>query len=166
MKRRESVYLLIGITAVALFVLLVVDLDSPANTWAQSPLPTFTFTPPPPTATFTPVPPTATSTPTPADTRPPISRVVGLRRVSFTPFFRVRWRGRDPGGSGIQCYDVQYKDGAGAWQDWQTCTTSQSAWFFGQRGHWYLFRARATDNAGNVEDWPPRPDAWTYVRGR
>jgi len=27
----------------------------------------------------------------------------------------------------------------------------------------YRFRARAIDNAGNVEAWPSKPDAWTLV---
>lgn len=184
MKRQELVYFLIGITAAALLAMFAVGLDGTPITLAQtSPLPTSTFTPMPvpptptptstatpipPTPTFTPVPPTPTftpvaPTPTPADTKPPVSRVRRLRHVRFIPTFKVRWNGHDRGGSGIKCYDVQYKDGAGAWQDWQTCTTSTSARFHGERGHRYFFRARATDNAGNVEDWPPKPDAWTYV---
>jgi len=143
----------------------------PTPTFTPTPaLPTPTFTPIPPTPTFTPIPPTPTftpvpPTPTPADTQPPVSWVRRLRRVHLTPSFKVRWKGYDLGRSGIKCYDVQYKDGSGAWQDWQTCTTSTSAWFHGQRRHLYFFRARATDNAGNVEDWPLKPDAWTYVLG-
>jgi hypothetical protein len=85
--------------------------------------------------------------------------------VRFIPTFKVQWKGHDFGESGIKCYDVQYKDGPDTWQDWKTCTTSTSASFHGERQHRYFFRARATDNAGNVEAWPSQPDTWTYVRG-
>ena len=95
---------------------------------------------------------------------PPVSWVIRLRHISFYPTFKVRWKGYDKGGSGLKCYDVQFRDGYhGDWQDWQTCTTATSAKFHGQRGHLYYFRSRATDNAGNVEAWPAWPDAWTYV---
>lgn len=174
-------WFLIGIIVFGLLAALALGSEGPTR--AQSPLPTLTFTPPPltstptptstpvpPAATSTPVPPTATNTPPPtptplADTEPPSSAVRPLRRVQVRRFFRVRWEGVDSGGSGIACYDVQYRDGADPWQDWRTCVTSTAAWFRGERGHWYLFRVRATDNAGNVEDWPARPDTWTYVLG-
>jgi len=138
-----------------------------------TPTPTDTLVPPTPTFTPTPVPPTPTSTdtpvpptPTPTDTKPPISWVRHLKRVHFSRSFRVRWMGYDRGGSGVKCYDVQYKDGPGTWQDWMTCTTSTSARFHGEWGHRYFFRARAVDNAGNVEAWPSKPDTWTYVWGK
>lgn len=67
----------------------------------------------------------------------------------------VRWGGSDPGGSGIQTYDVQYRDtGGGSWTDWQIGTTSTSATFFGTAGHTYYFRSRARDKAQNIEPWP------------
>jgi hypothetical protein len=238
MKRHESVYFLIGMAVIALFVAFAWGSDGTLSTLAQSPIPTWTYTPTltpapasptstytpipptptdtpvPPTSTDTPVPPTPTNTPvpptptdtpvpptptntpvpltptntpvpptptdtpvpptptdtpvpptpTPTDTKPPVSRVRRLKRVRFNPSFKVRWKGHDRGGSGIKCYDVQYKDGTGSWQDWETCTTATSAKFHGERGHRYFFRARARDNAGNVEAWPSKPDAWTYVR--
>jgi hypothetical protein len=182
MKQRELVFL-IGITAAALFMAFAWDSDGILITLAQSPLPTSTFTPTPasptstPTFTPTPVPPTPaptdtpvppTPTPTPAststDTKPPVSRVRRLKHVRSTPSFEVRWKGHDRGESGLKCYDVQYKDGSGSWQDWKTCTTATSAKFHGKRGHLYSFRTRATDNAGNVEAWPSKPDTWTYVQ--
>jgi uncharacterized repeat protein (TIGR02543 family) len=104
-----------------------------------------------------------TATFTAGDGDPPISSVKPLKPTTYTSVFTVRWTGYDPGGSGIQCYDVQYKDRFGSWKDWQTCTTATSAEFHGQRGQMYYFRSRATDNAGNVEAWPWRPDTWTYV---
>ena len=173
MKQRESVYF-IGITIAALFVAFVWSSDGIMIALAQtSPLPTYTPTPVPPTPvpptpTFTPVPPTPTftpapPTPTPADTKPPVSWVRCLKHVRFIPTFKVQWKGHDFGESGIKCYDVQYKDGPDTWQDWKTCTTSTSAKFHGEWGHLYFFRARAMDNAGNVEAWPSRPDTWTYV---
>jgi len=67
----------------------------------------------------------------------------------------VRWGGSDPGGSGIQTYDVQYRDtGGGSWTDWRMGTTQTSASFSGTAGHTYYFRSRAMDNAQNVEPWP------------
>jgi hypothetical protein len=61
---------------------------------------------------------------------------------------------------------VQVRDGSGPWQDWQTCTTDTAATFRGERGHLYLFRSRAMDNAGNVENWPEHADALTYILKR
>ena len=67
----------------------------------------------------------------------------------------VSWIGSDPGGSGIQSYEVQYRNGVGeSWNDWQVGTTSTSAAFSGTAGHTYHFRVRGTDRAQNVEDWP------------
>ena len=170
MKRREAAYSLIGLAVTVLFVAFALGSDAISITLAQSPLPTSTFTPTPvpptPAPTDTPVPPTPTPTPASksTDTKPPVSRVRRLKHMRFTPTFKVQWKGHDFGESGIKCYDVQYKDGSGSWQDWKTCTTVTSARFHGERGHRYFFRARARDNAGNVEAWPSRPDAWTYVR--
>jgi hypothetical protein len=97
------------------------------------------------------------------DRKAPTSWAKRLRRIRLNPIFRVQWTGDDFDGSGIKCYDVQYRDGTGRWRDWMTCTTDTSAKFLGRRGHTYSFRVRATDNAGNVEKWSPRADTWTYV---
>ena len=51
---------------------------------------------------------------------------------------------------GVATYDVQYRDGAGAWTDWQAGTASTSSSFAGQEGHTYAFRGRARDQGGNV----------------
>jgi uncharacterized repeat protein (TIGR01451 family) len=80
--------------------------------------------------------------------------------VSLPAYFRngqtIQWYGMDPGGSGIQTYDVQYRDtSGGGWTDWQVGTASTSASFSGTAGHTYFFRSRATDQAQNIEDWPP-----------
>ncbi len=69
--------------------------------------------------------------------------------------FTVSWSGSD-GQSGVTSYDLQYRDGAaGPWTDWLTRTTATSALFTGQSGHTYYFRARARDNVGNLEPYPP-----------
>ena len=68
----------------------------------------------------------------------------------------VAWGGADPGGSGIESYDVQLRDGAGgAWTDWHLGTGATQADFEGETGHTYSFRSRGADRAGNVEAWPP-----------
>lgn len=66
----------------------------------------------------------------------------------------LRWRGSDLGGSGIRNYDVQYRQGTGAWADWLMNTTKTVAAFNGLPGVEYSFRVRGTDNAGNQEAWP------------
>jgi uncharacterized repeat protein (TIGR02543 family) len=103
-------------------------------------------------------------TPAEGDSNPPDSRVSRLGSVQYNPAFTVGWTESTPGGSGIECYDVQFKDGPGSWEDWRTCTTDTSARFYGQPGHVHYFRSRATDNAGNVEAWPSEPDTRTVVR--
>lgn len=75
----------------------------------------------------------------------------------------VRWGGADPGGSGIQSYDVQVRAGGGAWTDWRMGVSETSAIFTGTAGVEYRFRARARDRAQNVESWPASPDAATTL---
>ena len=86
----------------------------------------------------------------------PISTIQTLPSYSDKAGFMVRWGGYDPGGSGINRYDVQYRDAtSGSWSNWFTNTTHNAAAFTtGQIGHTYQFRVRATDWAGNVEAWP------------
>jgi Tol biopolymer transport system component len=67
----------------------------------------------------------------------------------------VTWSGIDVGGSGIATYDVQVRDGAGDWTDWQMGVATTEASFKGETGHTYYFRSRGTDRAGNTEEWPP-----------
>ncbi|MCP4525484.1 MAG: hypothetical protein GY833_06200, partial [Aestuariibacter sp.] len=75
---------------------------------------------------------------------------------SQTADFEVTWSGSDAT-SGIVSYDVQYKDGDGAWTGWQTDTSAISATFSGQMRHSYHFQSRARDLAGHVEAWPIQP---------
>ena len=66
----------------------------------------------------------------------------------------LSWSGVDPGGSGIANYDVQSRDGAGVWTDWQLASTASGAAFNGMPGHTYSFRSRARDNVSNLEAYP------------
>jgi len=77
--------------------------------------------------------------------------------------FTVRWGGSDPRDSGILNYDVQVRDGAGAWTDWQLATAATSAPYTGANGHTYAFRSRGRDAAGNLEAYLATPDASTLV---
>jgi hypothetical protein len=84
--------------------------------------------------------------------------------------FDVSWSGTD-NLSGIDTYWVQYRVGSGGtWTDWQSSATASSATFGPaspvtvERDQTYYFRARAEDNAGNVESWPGGDgDSETYV---
>jgi len=97
------------------------------------------------------------------DTTPPTSNVTQLPQWS-PGTFTVRWQGQDnQGGSGIRHYDIQFRANGGAWQNWRTATTQTSASFTGSNGTHYEFRARAVDNANNVEAFPNAPDAGTTV---
>lgn len=68
--------------------------------------------------------------------------------------FTVSWKGEDPGGSGVDYYDVQYDaegDGSG-WINWLLHTTDTSGTFVAEDTT-YHFRVRATDKAGNISVW-------------
>ena len=87
------------------------------------------------------------------DTTPPYATVDQLSTY-VDDDFNVTWSGSDSGGSGIAYYDVQYQIPGDGWQDWQLHTTATSANFAGgQNGVTYQFRARAVDNAGNVQEY-------------
>ena len=98
----------------------------------------------------------------PVDTTPPSSAVNALPAETTSVPFTVSWSGTDSG-SGIDHYDVQSRDGDGQWADWLTATSLTTSDFTGEDGHTYYFRCRATDNAGNAEEYPDTPDAQTTV---
>lgn len=100
---------------------------------------------------------------TTVDSIVPSATVNALPPYIFSPAFSVSWTGTD-NLSGIKCYDVEYREFGGAWQDWQTCVTATSVQVTGaQEGVTYELRARATDNAGNVQPWPNNPQTYTTI---
>lgn len=99
------------------------------------------------------------------DSVPPSVTVEPLPTISFASSAVISWSGSDDaGGSGIQTYDVQYQIDGGSWQDWLVGTTATSSLATGgQTGVTYGFRARATDNVGNVQPWSATAQATTKV---
>jgi Tol biopolymer transport system component len=97
---------------------------------------------------------------------PPVSAVASLPEISPSQV-TISWSGSDLGGSGLKTYDIQSKDvtAGGLWTNWQTNTIQTSAIFSGTSTHIYAFRARAVDNAQNLEAWPPgdREDTKTML---
>jgi len=71
---------------------------------------------------------------------------------------RVLWQGYDFGGSGIQCYNVQFKDGSDPWVDSSISPSpnfiSKAAAAFGEGGGEQI-RAKAA--AGSTEGAGARP---------
>src|SRR5437773_139791 len=84
------------------------------------------------------------------DMSPPDSVVTTLPPFENTVQFTVSW-GPVGGTTDIATYQVQVREGAGAWVDLACCssTTSASTSFVGQDGHSYGFRSIARDRAGN-----------------
>lgn len=96
------------------------------------------------------------------DSEPPTVSVNALPEYVCRSF-GVSWSGKDPGGSGIASYDVQYRVDGGDWSDWLVDVDFSSADFAsGRDGRLYEFRARAEDRAGNVEPFGG-PEASTTV---
>jgi uncharacterized repeat protein (TIGR01451 family) len=88
------------------------------------------------------------------ETSPPDSAVERLPPLSLNGV-GVSWDGSDPGNSGIQSFDVQYRQAdSPTWVDWFSATGGHAAPFTATLGSSYYFRARALDKAGNQEDWP------------
>ncbi len=99
---------------------------------------------------------------TTVEVSPPQTAVLALPAFSRNGLL-VQWGGSDPGGSGIQSYDVQVRQGNGAWTDWRMGVTETSAPFTGAAGSEYRFRSRARDRAQNLEAWPATADAATTL---
>jgi hypothetical protein len=98
------------------------------------------------------------------DAVPPTSTVATLPASLMDTNFILAWFGTDDlGGSGVSSYDVYVSDNGGPWVVWLSNTTTNSATFSGQAGHYYYFYSRARDNAGNVEPAPASLQAQTFV---
>lgn len=98
----------------------------------------------------------------PVDTTPPVATVTALPQ--FSPgSFTVNWTGTD-NQSGIKWYDVEYQINGGNWIIWRAQVTDTSGVFnIAQNGQQVGFRARAVDNAGNVQAWSNVAQAATTV---
>ncbi len=100
------------------------------------------------------------------DTTPPETGVSVLAPRQGDEGFGVAWTARDL--SPIRAYDVQVSVDGGAWAAWRTATTETSGIYLGADGHRYAFRARATDQKGNVGAWDiatSAPAGATLARG-
>jgi RHS repeat-associated protein len=97
------------------------------------------------------------------DAVPPTSTVTPL--PAFSPgSFTVNWSGQDdPGGSGINSFEVWVSDNGGPFTLWLDETTATSATFTGLDGHSYGFYSIAFDNAGNTQPIPAGAQATTEV---
>jgi hypothetical protein len=97
------------------------------------------------------------------DTVAPLCVVSSLPATVASTSFTVSWNGNDAT-SGLVGYDVQYREGTGAWTDWLRLVNSTTAAFTGKDGLSYMFRARAHDLAGNVGAYPDNPKTTTTIR--
>lgn len=82
-------------------------------------------------------------------------------------FGTISWSGTDSlPGSGIRSYDVQYRSNGGPWTNLVTnAPASQTSYnYSGAPAGFYELRARATDNAGNIQPWSG-PQASTTIVG-
>jgi len=102
---------------------------------------------------------------TTVDSVPPTISVDPLPGYTHSSAFWVYWSGSDNlGGSGLKSVDVQFQENDGPWQVWLQNTTLTSAQFTGAHDDGlYGFRARGTDNAGNVQPWSVTAQAATHV---
>jgi hypothetical protein len=98
---------------------------------------------------------------TTVDTVAPSASVNPLPEFTLSPVFLVTWSGTD-NLSGIKSYDVQWRLLNGEW-NWLIQNTPQTSFqVTGAQNGTYQLRARATDNAGNVQPWGD-PQAQTTV---
>jgi len=97
------------------------------------------------------------------DTEPPSVIVTPLPATTVAPFFTVSWSAVD-NLSGIDHYDVQWRENGGVWQMLLEETKQTSYYVTGaQNGVTYEFRIRATDRAGNGDEWPNDPQTSTTI---
>jgi Tol biopolymer transport system component len=102
------------------------------------------------------------------EVQPPVTWMSPLTPYSRYWAVPVSWTGRDEGAgaSGLRSFDVQSREGEGAWTDWLNNSEVMSAAFLGTSGLQAGFRVRARDMAYNVSNWTPDarvPETWLYA---
>lgn len=86
------------------------------------------------------------------DTKPPVSRVRPHTGVRISPTRAViEWSGSDGSGSGIDRYDIYYRELNGTWAPWLIGTQGTRGIFTGTRGRTYEFMSVSTDLVGRRE---------------
>lgn len=97
------------------------------------------------------------------DTYAPVTTMQVLPATTASTAVVVSWSGSDTG-VGISSYELQYRDGSGAWTSWTSLSALYNqAIFVGTAGRTYGFRIRATDKAGNAEAFPTSAGATTTI---
>ena len=96
------------------------------------------------------------------ETMPPSSNIVTLPITQTKTWFLVEWTGSDAA-SGLGSGEIQYRRGmTGTWTTYTTVSAETTEVLFiaalNDPNQLYCFRSRATDVAGNVEDYPVEPD--------
>ena len=94
------------------------------------------------------------------DVTPPQPRFHSTDRYQRQTSFMLSWEAIDQiGGSGLDGFDLQVKDGRnGAWAPWGGINVPDtSGRYYGNYGHRYFFRMRARDVAGNSSRWVDLP---------
>jgi len=98
------------------------------------------------------------------DTQPPTTSMTPLPQYTATDFITLNWSGSD-NLSGVKNYDLQGRVSGGNWTTILEETTATSYTVTGvQDNATYEFRTRATDNVGNIQDFPETPQATTTVQ--
>jgi len=97
------------------------------------------------------------------DTTPPTSHINPISSICENTVFEVYWNGTDTT-SGINCYDVQYRDGERPWIDWLVRTNTTQSIFSGIDGHRYSFRVRGIDNTNNIQLYPETGSDFILIR--
>ncbi len=93
-------------------------------------------------------------TQTTVDSMEPTVQFTDMPGFQHTRTFLVRWTGTDfQPGSGIRHYDVQVRKESGPWIDWLSEFKSSQSVYTADSDKTYHFRARATDQGGNVGVW-------------
>ncbi len=99
------------------------------------------------------------------DRTPPISSIDALPPAQDTTAVKLSWSASD-NIAGIASFDLQHKYDLDPWQELIAGLSGEkrNAWFVGEPDHFYSFRLRAIDRAGNVEPFEEDADAITFIR--